>query len=223
MGKIIVIEGTDGSGKQTQSKLLYENLLKSGYNVKTLSFPNYESPSAGPVKMYLSGQLAENAKDINAYQASTFFAVDRLCTMCEYKEFLDKDGVLILDRYVQSNMTHQAGKIKDLNERDKFLAWLDEFEFGYLNLPSPDIVLFLDVPVRVSKMLANLRKDLKTGEKKDIHEMDAKHLEDAYEAGKYVSKKFGWKEINCVNVKGDLKSVEDIQKLIFNQVEKILK
>lgn len=223
MGKIIVIEGTDGSGKQTQSKLLYENLLKSGYNVKTLSFPNYESPSAGPVKMYLSGQLSENAKDINAYQASALFAVDRFCTMCEYKDFLDQDGILILDRYVQSNMTHQAGKIKDLNERDKFLAWLDEFEFGYLNLPSPDIVLFLDVPVRVSKMLANLRKDLKTGEKKDIHEMDAKHLEDAYEAGKYVSKKFGWKEINCVNVKGDLKSVEDIQKLIFNQVEKILK
>lgn len=223
MGKIIVIEGTDGSGKQTQSKLLYENLLKKGYNVKILSFPNYDSMSSGPVKMYLSGQLAEKAQDINAYQASALFAADRFCTMCEYKDFLSQDGILILDRYVQSNMTHQAGKIKNLKERDQFLAWLDDFEFGYLGLPVPDIVLFLDVPVKVSQKLANERKNLKTGEKKDIHEADKKHLENAYEAGKYVSKKFGWKEINCVNVKGNLRTIDEIQKLIINQVEKILK
>lgn len=222
MGKIIVIEGTDGSGKQTQTLILYEKLKSEGINVRKISFPNYDSPSSSPVKMYLAGEICENAKDLDAYQTSSLFAVDRLCTMFKMKEFLNNGGVLILDRYVQSNMIHQAGKIKDLKERDKFLAWLDEFEFGYLRLPSPDLILFLDVPVQVSRKLAQERQDLKTGAKKDIHEQDQKHLEDAYEAGKYVAKKFGWKEISCVDGKGDLKSIEQIHRLIYREVKDLI-
>lgn len=219
MGKIIVIEGTDGAGKQTQSKLLFEELKNKGYNIKIQSFPNYQSPSAAPVKMYLSGELCEKASEIDAYQASTLFAVDRFCTMKAYNQFLNDGGILILDRYVQSNMIHQAGKIKDVEKRDEFLNWLDNFEFETLKLPRPDKVLFLDMPISMSKKLANARKDLKTGEKKDIHEMDENHLRDAYEAGKYVSKKFGWTEILCVDDSKNLKSIEEIHKLILKELD----
>ena len=218
MGKIIVIEGTDGSGKQTQTKLLFEELKARGVDVKMQSFPNYESMSAGPVKMYLGGELCEKASDMDAYQSSSLFAVDRLCTMMKYKEFLDNGGVLILDRYVQSNMIHQAGKIKDLEKKDEFLNWLDEFEFRYLKLPRPDVVLFLDVPVSVSKKLANTRKDLKNGEKKDIHEMDEKHLEDAYESANYIAQKFAWKKIDCIEGKGNLKSIDMIHQIILKEI-----
>ena len=221
MGRIIVVEGTDGSGKQTQTNVLLNALKERGYSVKKQSFPNYESQSAAPVKMYLSGELCENAKDIDAYQSSALFAVDRLCTMLKYKEFLEDGGILVLDRYVQSNMTHQAGKIKDKKERDNFLKWLDEFEFETLKLPRPDLVLFLDVPVEVSQKLANTRHGLKNGEKKDIHESDKTHLTDAYNAAKYVSKKFGWSEINCIDKEGNLKSIQEIHNLILNEVNKL--
>ena len=215
MGKIIVIEGTDGSGKQTQSNLLCEKLCEMGYNAKRLSFPNYESPSAGPLKMYLGGELGQNAKDINAYQASALFAVDRLCTMRQYREFLQNGGILVLDRYVQSNMIHQAGKIADNWERDKFLRWLDEFEFETLGLPRANKVFFLDVPVDVSQKLANARSELKNGEKKDIHEQDKNHLLDAYSAAKYVANMFGWETVKCINEKKNLKSIEKINQILL--------
>ena len=218
MGKIIVIEGTDGSGKQTQSNLLFESLKSQGVKVLRQSFPNYESPSAAPVKMYLAGELGENAKNVDAYQTSAIFAVDRLCTMMKYKKFLEEGGVLILDRYVQSNMIHQAGKISDLKERDRFLDWLNDFEFGDLKLPKADLVLFLDVPVDVSQRLAKERGALKNGEKKDIHEQDENHLKEAYGSAKYVAKKFGWKTIGCVDENDDLKSIDEIHELILNKV-----
>lgn len=216
-GKIIVIEGTDGSGKATQAKLLFEFLKSKGENVILQSFPNYESLSSGPVKMYLSGELGENANDFSAYQSSVLFAVDRLCTMQKLKNHIENGGIVVMDRYVQSNMIHQAGKIKDEKERDKFLNWLNDFEFEILSLPKADEVLFLDVPVEVSKRLANERKNLKAGTKKDIHENDRSHLQNAYYAGKYVAKKFGWKVINCTK-DGQIKSIEEIHELIKNEL-----
>lgn len=219
MGKIVVIEGTDGSGKQTQANLVYEELVKRGVAVKKHSFPSYESPSSGPLKMYLGGELSKCADEIDAYQASSLFAVDRLCTMLQYKVLLEQGCVLILDRYVQSNMIHQAGKIANLKERDGFLEWLNEFEFEILKLPKADKVIFLDVPVETSKRLANERTSLKCGEKKDIHESDMHHLENAYNAGKYVAKKFNWTIISCTE-NGKLKSIEEIHKLIMKEIKK---
>jgi len=221
MGKIIVIEGTDGSGKQTQSERLYEELLNEGYKVKKLSFPNYSSPSSEPVKMYLSGELGENAKDVDAYQSSALFAVDRLCTMLSLKDFYNDGGIIILDRYVQSNMVHQAGKIKDLKARDEFLDWLNEFEFGRLKLPKEDLVIFLDMPVEISKKLANGRETLKVGKAKDIHEKDAEHLRDAYEAGKYVAKKYNWKTIECFDGE-NIKTIDEIHKLVVKTAKEVL-
>lgn len=216
-GKIFAIEGTDGSGKATQAKLLFEFLKSKGENVVLQSFPNYESASSGPVKLYLSGELGENANDFSPYQSSVLFAVDRLCTMQKLKQHLENGGCVVLDRYTQSNMIHQAGKIKDEKERDKFLNWLNELEFETLKLPKPDVVLFLDVPVEVSKRLANERANLKAGTKKDIHESDKNHLQNAYDAGKYVAKKFGWKVIDCT-IGGQIKSIDEIHKLIKKEL-----
>lgn len=222
MGKIIVIEGTDGSGKKTQATKLFERLKAEGYNVIERSFPNYDSPSSAPVKMYLNGELGENAKDIDAYQSSALFAVDRLCTMFSLKDFYRLGGVIILDRYVSSNMVHQAGKIDDIAERDRYLDWLDDLEFNKLKLPRADKVIFLDVPVEISKSLANHRKDLKAGTHQDIHEKDKDHLEHAYNAGKYVAEKYNWEVIPCTQ-NGKMLSVDTINDKIYKSVKEILK
>lgn len=218
MGHIIVIEGTDGSGKQTQSVKLYERLKADGYNVMRQSFPNYESNSSAPVKMYLGGELCTQASELDAYQTSSLFAVDRLCTyMKELKSHYEAGGIIILDRYTQSNMLHQAGKIKDIAERDEFLDWLDNFEFNELKLPRADKVIFLDVPPEVSIKLARERGELKAGTKQDIHEKDSNHLIDAYNSGKYVANKYGWTVIDCVQ-DGNLKSIEQIHEEIYSNI-----
>lgn len=221
-GCVIVIEGTDGSGKQTQTNKLFERMLNNNLNVIKQSFPNYESPSSGPVKMYLAGELGANANSLDAYQASIFFAADRLCTFSQLKDHYDNGGIIVFDRYVSSNMVHQAGKIANISERDNYLSWLDNLEYNLCKLPRPDKVIFLDVPVEVSKRLANERADLKTGKKKDIHEEDAFHLKNAYDAGKYVAEKYGWDIVNCVNENNELKTIEEIHKEVYERCLSVL-
>ena len=161
MGYIVVIEGTDGCGKQTQSKALYQKLLDLGLNARIQSFPNYDSPSAAPVKMYLGGEFGSDTS-MDAYQASALYAVDRLCTyMKDLKEFYENGGIIVMDRYVQSNMLHQACKIGDRNEVDKYLDWLDKLEFGDFKLPRPNRVIFLDVPIEVSTKLKKIDSSIK--------------------------------------------------------------
>ena len=146
-GKIIVIEGTDGSGKATQTELLAKRWTEENINYKTVSFPNYESPSSSLVKMYLNGEFGEKAESINAYAASSFFAVDRWATWeKDYKEYYKQGGIILADRYTPSNLIHQAGKIKDEQEREKFINWVYEYEYKLLKLPEPDVVIFLNMP-----------------------------------------------------------------------------
>lgn len=219
MGYIVVIEGTDGSGKQTQAAKLYEKLKAQGHNVIRQSFPNYDSQSSAPVKMYLGGELCDRADEMDAYQTSSLFAVDRLCTyMKDLKVHYEAGGIIILDRYTQSNMLHQAGKIKDIAQRDKYLDWLDNFEFNELKLPRADKVIFLDVPPEVSMRLARERGELKVGKTKDIHEQDSNHLIDAYNSGKYVAQKYDWDIIDCVS-NGNIKSIEEIHELICQTID----
>lgn len=219
MGYIVVIEGTDGCGKQTQTKALYDRLKKAGHNVIIQSFPNYDSPSAAPVKMYLGGEFG-GEKSLDAYQASALYAVDRMCTyQKDIKKFYEAGGIVLLDRYVQSNMLHQAGKIEDRVEVDRFLDWLETLEFGDMKLPRPDRVIFLDVPVEVSLKLAHERQGLKANTKKDIHEENPDHIYRAYQSGKYVSEKYGWDTINCTD-DGKMKSIEEISDLVWNVVSK---
>ncbi|MBQ3502375.1 MAG: deoxynucleoside kinase [Clostridia bacterium] len=218
MGYIIVIEGSNGSGKQTQSTKLYQKLKDDGVNVVKMSLPNYDSASSGPVKMYLSGELCNNAYELDAYQTSVLYAVDRLCThQKELKEHYNNGGVIVFDRYVQSNMLHQACKIKNLNERDKFLEWLDNFEFNLLKLPRPDKIIFLDVPPEKSNELASGRKELKSGATKDIEEENFQHVVDSYNSGKYVAEKYNWNIVNCMNENG-MRDIEDIHKEIVKLV-----
>lgn len=158
-GKLIIIEsGSDASGKATQTKKLYERLLKDGYNVRKVEYPNYDSESSALVKMYLRGEFGEKATDVDPYIASTFFSVDRYASFkTEWEEFYNNGGIVLADRYTTSNMVHQASKM-DEDERDKYLDWLVDYEFNMYKIPQPDCVVFLDVPVNFSKKLMENRK-----------------------------------------------------------------
>jgi dTMP kinase len=221
MGKLFVIDGTDGSGKQTQFQKLQESLTKDGIDYKVVSFPNYDSPSSSLVKMYLSGEFGENAKEISPYIASTFYAADRYATFqTGYKKYYEDGGIILADRYTTANMVHQAGKIKDEKEREKFLNWLWDFEFNLYGLPVPNEVFFLNMPVEKSIELMKDRENKFTHQdKKDIHERDINHLKDAYEAACDVSKKYNWYEIKCVK-NNEIRTIEDIHQEIYNEVKK---
>ena len=221
-GKLFVIDGTDGSGKQTQFKKLQERLDKENIEYKTVSFPNYDSPSSSLVKMYLSGEFGKNAKGISPYIASTFYAADRYATFkTGYEEYYKNGGIILADRYTTANMVHQAGKIDDEEEREKFLNWLWDFEFNLYGLPVPTEVFFLNMPVDKALELIKDRDNKFTGDsKKDIHESDRNHLIDAHNAACSVSKKYNWYEIKCVNEKQEVRTIEDIHEQIYNEIIK---
>ncbi len=218
-GKIFVIEGTDGSGKQTQTKLLVEYLRSQGKNVITQSFPNYDSPSSGAVKMYLGGEFGDNANCINAYQSSVLFAVDRFCTLKKLEKQLNEGTYIVFDRYVSSNMLHQACKIENKEERNKYLNWLDDFEFNLMKLPRPNQIFFLDVPPKKSIELAHARSELKAGTKKDIHESDEEYLVKSYNTGKDICNMYGWTVINCLDENNNLKTIEEISNNIISKLD----
>jgi dTMP kinase len=213
---IISIEGTDGCGKNTQTNLLKKHLENLQKKVKLISFPNYESNSSALVKMYLGGELGDKPEDVNAYQASALFAVDRFATMkgINTNEF----DYILFDRYVPSNMIHQATKIKNQQELDEFLNWLQDFEYGKLSLPKPDKVVFLDVPVEISMKLARDRAVLKNGQTKDIHEKDDNHLISAYKNAKYVAKKYNWIVVDCAK-ENNIKSIDEIHQEILTKLD----
>ncbi len=205
---IINIEGTDGSGKATQTKLLHEYLSSRGFKCLSLSFPNYESRGCEPVKMYLAGEF-NGIEKLDPYQVNALFAVDRLTTISKYN--LAEYDYVLLDRYTPSSMIHQAALTHGEEELNKFLEWVDHFEFDVLKLPRPDKILFLDVPVEISSKLAATRAELKDkgSKKQDIYESNFDHLKTAYERAKYVAKKFGWITVDC-SKNGNIKPIEDI-------------
>lgn len=213
---IIEIEGTDGSGKQTQSKKLFDRLTSLGYDVKLVSFPNYESEGCGAVKMYLRGEFGDDANLIDAYQSSSFFMVDRLTTMLKLQKELTSNSILICDRYVESNLIHQASKL-DAEEQNKFATWLTATEYGVLKLPKPDVIIFLNMPPEASVRLANNRATLKTGDSKDIHENNASYLKKCYETGIKFAKELQWSIIDCCT-KGNIKSADEIHDNVFEIV-----
>ena len=214
-GKLIVIEGVDGSGKQTQSEKLYRTLLNKGLKVMKIEFPDYQSESSSLVKMYLRGDFGKNPEDVSAYVASSFFAADRYASYnTKWKSFYESGGIIIADRYTTANMVHQASKILDQRDRDKFLDWLYHLEFTIYGIPKPDLVFFLDVPPEISMDITRERKNKITGQaEKDIHEGDLHHLETSYQNAHYVADKYGWTKISCVR-NNVLRSKEDI----FNDI-----
>lgn len=223
MGKLIVIDGTDGSGKETQMGILQEKLKEKNIDFKKVSFPNYASESSSLVKMYLNGEFGKDAKMVSPYVASTFYAADRYATYKkELENYYNHGGLIIADRYTTANMVHQAGKIQDKKERKKFLDWLWNLEFNIYKIPIPNKVFFLNMPIDCVEELIKYRKNkFDKNAKKDIHESDKKHLIDSYEAACDVAKDYNWDEIKCVGANG-LRTREDIGEEIFRIVEEIL-
>ena len=223
MGKLFVIDGTDGSGKQTQLAKLKERLYKEGIEYKTVSFPNYDSPSSSLVKMYLGGEFGTDPKQVSPYIASTFYAADRYATFKKgYEEYYHNGGIILADRYTTANMVHQAGKIEDDAEREKFLNWLWDFEFGLYGLPVPTEVFFLNMPTEYAIKLMESRKNKITHEsKKDIHERDKNHLQDAYNEACKLVKKYNWYEVKCVKDE-EIRSIDEIHEEIFDELRKYL-
>lgn len=214
MGKLIVIDGLDGSGKTTQSQRLYDELVSQGKNVRMISFPDYDSQSSALVKMYLGGEFGTDPEDVNAYAASTFFAVDRYASYkCKWKEFYDDpDSVIITNRYTTSNAVHQLEKT-DREDWDEYLSWLFDFEYNKLGIPAPDIVMFLEMKPEISLELVRRRSE-QTGQKQDIHELDPDYMHRSYKAALYACDKLGWKRIVCYDGKEPLSEDEIAGKIL---------
>ena len=230
MNKIIVIEGTDCSGKETQSKLLIERLKKDNINIDYIDFPNYNSPTgkiiAGPYlgkndmdengkRIYYEPLFNEGASNVDPKVSSLFYAADRLYNMKEIKKKLENEN-LIFDRYSYSNMAHQGGKILDKKERNKMYEWVDKLEFGLLELPHADIKLFLHMPYQY---VCNLKKNRKFV---DQNEIDENHLKNAENAYIEVANKYDFKIIECVK-NGLIRSIEDINEEIYQYVKQKIK
>lgn len=214
--RMIVIDGLDGSGKATQSRLLAERLNRSGVPARRISFPDYENPWACLVKMYLGGEFGCRPEDVNAYAASSFFAMDRFASFkkCWEADYLG-GTVIVADRYVSSNAIHQASKLP--RERwDTFLDWLWDYEFVKLGLPRPEQVLYLDMEPETSRRLLEKRYGGDEG-KKDIHERDLAYLSSCRECARYVAAREGWKVVPCCNGRDPL-PVEEIAEKLFSLV-----
>lgn len=216
MGKLIVIEGLDGSGKGTQTNLLLSALAQRDISALQVSFPDYASPSASLVKMYLSGEFGKAPGDVNAYVASTFYAVDRFANyQTQWKRQYQEDTLILCDRYTTSNIVFQLGKLPE-REWEEYLRWLEDFEYEKLGLPKPDCVLYLDMPVAVSQKLIALRYGGDES-KKDIHEKNVAFLKKCGENAQYAAQKLGWKIIACA--KGDSpRSIEEINRELLKEV-----
>jgi len=215
-GFLIVFEATDSCGKETQAKELYHRLLSEGKEVRMISFPRYDKDSSDLVKMYLKGDFGDRAKDVNPRTASRCYAIDRYESYKEdWEEFYLNGGILIMDRYTQSNMIHQGGTIKDLKERNEFIDWVWNLEYTVYGLPIPDLIFFLDVPTQYSQKLIEYRKNKITNEnEKDILEKDINHLQDSYDCASSLAYKYKWIRIKCVNT-NQLRSIQDIANEIY--------
>ncbi len=216
-GKLIVIEGLDGSGKATQTALLYESMRAQGDNVFTLSFPCYDDESSALVRMYLGGEFGEKPGDVNGYAASVFFAVDRYAS---FKKNWQRDyaagGLFLCDRYTTSNAVYQAGKLP--RERwENYLEWLFDFEYNKMGIPKPDVVFYLDISPETSRALTEKRYGGDES-RKDIHERDIEFQRISREAALYCAELQGWRIIRC-DKDGTMRSIEDVHNDLMQQLK----
>ena len=220
-GKLIVLEGLDGSGKATQAKLLAEHLAAQGVPVQKITFPDYASDSSALVKMYLAGQFGDKPDDVNAYAASSFYAVDRYASYKkDWGSFYENGGIVIADRYTTSNAVHQCAKLPP-EQWEAFLGWLFDFEFHLLGLPAPDKVIYLQVDPAVSQKLMTERYHGDES-KKDVHEKDTEYLARSRAAAEYCAAHLGWQTVHCTSG-GAMRSIEDIQAEVQSAVLERLK
>lgn len=220
MGKLIVLEGTDGSGKSTQFKLLTEYLTRQGHQFKKLVFPQYSEPSSALIRMYLGGEFGTKPTDVNAYAASAFYAVDRYASYKKvWGDWYENGGLIVSDRYTTSNAVHQTSK-EPVEKQEQFLHWLYDFEYNKLGLPAPDLVIYLDVPTDFTEQMMRKREH-DTNTKADIHEQDMSYLATCRKTGRAAANYYNWTIINCVK-DGKMRSIEDIHAEICEHIQKHL-
>lgn len=216
MGKLIVIEGTDGSGKSTQFRLLTDRLESEQVNFQKLVFPQYSEPSSALIRMYLGGEFGKSPSDVNAYAASAFYSVDRYASYRKvWGKWYEEGGLVVSDRYTTSNAVHQASKEPE-DKREDFLNWLYDFEYDKLGLPRPDLVIYLDVPTDFTEKMLRHRES-ETNTHADIHEQDMQYLATCRRMGRAAAEHYGWTVIRCVR-DGAMRSVEDIHEEIYRHV-----
>ena len=216
MGKLIVIEGTDGSGKSTQFRLLTERISAEGRPFQKLVFPQYAEESSALIRMYLGGEFGSKPSDVNAYAASAFYAVDRYASYKKiWGQWYENGGLVLSDRYTTSNAVHQASKEPE-DAQGAYLKWLYEFEYDKLGLPCPDLVIYLDVPTDFTEKMMRSR-EAATNTHADIHEQDLSYLATCRRTGKAAAEFYGWTVIDCVR-DGAMRSIEDIHKEIYGHV-----
>ena len=219
-GKLIVFEGTDGSGKATQSKLLLERLQREGFDCRPLTFPRYSKPSAAPLEEYLHGAYGSHPEAVNAYAASTFFAVDRYASyQQDWGKYYESGGILVADRYTTSNAVHQASKLPE-GERQAFLKWLFDFEYRLLQLPEPTLVFYLDVPTEITEKMMRCR-EAQTNTTADIHEQDDGYLRACRSAAQKTAEECAWHCIDC-SQNGEMRNAGDIHEEIYRCVRELL-
>ena len=220
MGKLIVIEGTDGSGKSTQFRLLTERVAAEGRPFEKLVFPQYKEESSALIRMYLGGEFGNKPSDVNAYAATAFFAVDRYASYKKvWGQWYENGGLILSDRYTTSNAVHQASKEPE-ETRAAYLKWLYEFEYEKLGLPCPDLTIYLDVPTDFTEKMMRTR-EAATNTTADIHEQDLEYLATCRRTGKAAAEFYGWTVINCVR-DGQMRSIEDIHEEIYGHVKACL-
>lgn len=220
-GRIFVLDGLDGCGKTTQFELLRDRLQEKGVPMQAVSFPEYDKPSAALVKMYLGGDFADSPDGVNAYAASSFYAVDRYASYKLYWEKAYTEGRLILaSRYTTSNAIHQMSKLPE-SQWDEYLEWLEDYEYNKLGLPRPDCVVFLSLPLDISQKLLSERYD-GDEDKKDIHESDLAYLNDCRRSAEYAAKRLGWHIIDC-SENGSIRTIESIHEELRMLLEEVNK
>ena len=216
MGKLIVLEGTDGSGKSTQFQRLTDRLSQEGRQFQKLVFPQYSEPSSALIRMYLGGEFGARPSDVNAYAASAFYSVDRYASYKKvWGQWYESGGLVVSDRYTTSNAVHQTSKEPPEKQSD-FLKWLYDFEYSKLGLPRPDLVVYLDVPTDFTEKMMRSR-EAATHTHADIHEQDLEYLAACRRAGKAAAEYYSWTVIPCVR-DGAMRSIEDIHEEIYRHV-----
>lgn len=220
MGKLIVIEGLDASGKGTQSEILVNSLIKAGKEAFAISLPNYDDESSALVKMYLRGEMGDKPSDVNAYAASTFYAVDRYASFKKsWNREYESGKIIVANRYTTSNACHQMTKLAE-NEWDGYLSWLFDFEYRLLEIPKPDCVIFLDMPVDVSQRLL-MKRYHDDESKKDVHEKDVAYLQSCHKAADYACRLLSWNRVMCSR-DGEPRPIEEIAEEVFSIAERTL-
>lgn len=219
-GKLIVFEGTDGAGKTTQTRLMAQRLTREGAAFRVIDFPRYGNPFAEPARLYLNGALGSRPGDVSACGASVLFAVDRYASYREEWGVDYEAGKLILaNRYTTSNAVHQASKLPE-GERESFLTWLFDLEYRRLELPEPDLVFYLDLPIELTEQMMR-RREAETGAHADIHEQDEAYLRRCRESAGEIARRLGWRRIDCSR-EGAVRTQEDIHSEAWELVRTLL-